>query len=211
MADSIEKFVDRLQRDGVEVGRQEADRIRGEAQRQAQDLIRDAEQRVAALIRDAEAECSRMRERTETELQLAVRDAVRRLQQTLSNILQSALANGVEEQLSDPDFLQRLLSDVVDQFVQADFKGADTITINVSEPMQRQLVQRGIQELCRNAESSGKTVDLRGTLVNAGFEYKVNNGTVEVTAESIVEVLGDLVGPVLRETLSTTNTSLRET
>ena len=44
-------------------------------------------------------------------------------------------------------------------------------------------------------------VDLKRTLKGAGFEYRVSESTVEVTVESIVEVLKEQVTPRLREVL----------
>jgi len=40
---------------------------------------------------------------------------------------------------------------------------------------------------------------LRGTLAEAGFAYDIAGGTVEVTADSVVEVLSGMVGSELRK------------
>jgi hypothetical protein len=43
------------------------------------------------------------------------------------------------------------------------------------------------------------SVNLHGALSTAGFEYKVSGGTVEVTPESVVQVLSEIVTPQLQQ------------
>jgi hypothetical protein len=45
------------------------------------------------------------------------------------------------------------------------------------------------------------SLDLKGTLADAGFEYQVDGANIEVTLSSIVEALTELVNPNLREIL----------
>ena len=47
-------------------------------------------------------------------------------------------------------------------------------------------------------EGKQVSIDLKGTLSGAGFEYAVSGATVEMTLESVVEVLSRLVAPDLR-------------
>ena len=45
------------------------------------------------------------------------------------------------------------------------------------------------------------TVELRGALTGAGFEYRISEGTVEVTPESLVDVLLEMVSPEVQKLL----------
>ena len=53
----------------------------------------------------------------------------------------------------------------------------------------------------QSAHAAGMSIILKGHLARAGFEYKVDGGTVEVTPESVVETLKELISPSLRELL----------
>jgi len=199
MPETIEAFIDRLQADGVEAGQEAADRIRAEAEKQAQQLIREAEAQARRIIDDARAEKERMQAKTQTELELAARDTVIRLREALTRALQRLLVAGAAEKLDDAQFIQALLHDIVMQYARADIEGADLIVINVSEEMRRQLTHWAIHVLHQDLVGSGTHVDLRGDLAGAGFEYTVSLGTVEVTVESVAETLAGLVGPELRD------------
>ena len=53
----------------------------------------------------------------------------------------------------------------------------------------------------RAASTPSVKVDVEGTLRQAGFEFRTNNGTVEVTDESVLALLKDIVAPAIRELL----------
>ncbi len=201
MVQNIETFIDRLRADGVEAGREAAEKIRAEAEQRAAEIVRDAEQRAAKIVADAESETERTRDRARADLELAARDTVVRLQQTLSAALHEVIRVAAREKLSDIEFVGMLIRDIVMQYVQSDLKPA-TIDVNVSELMRRQLAEWAIQTLHKDVDSDHSRIELHGTLADAGFEYRVGDGTVEITADSVVNILSEMVGAELRQILA---------
>jgi V/A-type H+-transporting ATPase subunit E len=204
MGETIEAFIEKLQADGVEAGRAAAKKVRSEAEQQAQQIIADAEARAKQTLADAEAQCEKIRLRSETELKLAVRDAVVRLRETLVRSLDRVLAEGVRQQLKDAGFLQELLRDLVSRYVKADIEGTGEIRINVSKEMQQRLAQWAIETIRAEHDGHHRLVELHGSLLGAGFEYSISEGTTEITVQSVVNVLSDLVSAELREILADT-------
>ena len=47
------------------------------------------------------------------------------------------------------------------------------------------------------AADARSTFDFQGTLANSGFEYSLDGATVEVTLESVVESLREMISPAL--------------
>ncbi len=197
MAESIEAFVRKLQEEGVDAGRDAGQQILAEAEARAAATLAEANDRAEAIVDAAQAESLRLQQRTETELRLAARDAVGRLQESLGRVLQALLQHPVEERLRDGDFLGELIRDVVIRYVEADITDGVPIGINVSEEMGPRLAE-WVQETFHDAAQAGTPFDLRASLAEAGFEYKVVDGTVEVTADSVVDVFLEIVGPELR-------------
>ncbi|MHC4695406.1 MAG: hypothetical protein ACYTFA_01540 [Planctomycetota bacterium] len=202
MGETIEAFIDRLQSDGVEAGQAAAEKIRAEAEQQASQAIAEARTEAQQIIADAEAQCEKTRSRFETEMKLAARDTVVRLQETLAHALRGVLAAGVGQQLDDAGFLRELLRDLVSQYVKADIEGAGAIQINVSKEMRHKLALWAIETSRAEHNTHGRVVDLYGGLTAAGFEYSIAEGTAEITVESVVNVLSDLVSAELREILT---------
>lgn len=201
MTHTIEAFINQLQTDGVEAGRQAAEKIRTEAEQQAQERVAAAEAQARQIVERAQAESEQIRARTETELKLAARDTLLRLQEALNRALRAVLSDSVREKLDDADFLAGLIRDVVLRYAEADATGSGPMTIGVSEDMQRRLLSSTAAAF-RQTGPAAPQIDLRGTLAEAGFEYTMREGTVEVTAASVVEVLSEMVGSELRKRIA---------
>lgn len=201
MAQTIEAFVSRLQAEGVEAGQRAAEKIRAEAGQRAQELIEQATRRAEQIVDEARTEADRIRARTQTELRFAARDTLARLQHALRASLQAVLLPAVRETLADSEFLAGLIRDVVLCYAKRDAAGLGPITIHVSEQVpeeqRRRLVDWLLQAFSQRAQTT-TAIDLRGTLADAGFEYTIREGTVEVTTDSVADTLAEIVAPDVR-------------
>jgi len=198
MAETIESFVAKLQTEGVEAGEQAAEKLRAEARQEAEKIVADATAEAKKIVADATAEAENILARSRTELQLAARDAAMRLRDALGRALSAVLARGVEQKLGETDFLGTLLHELVMLYSTSDAKGKKTVKINVPEDMRESLVDWAVREIADDGKDKHVGIDLKGTLKQAGFEYSVAGATVEVTVDSVVEVLSELVGPNIR-------------
>jgi len=203
MAQTLESFIDRLRADGVDAGQKAAEEIRREAEQDAEKCVRDAEAKAQQIIQAAEAQREQMLVRTQTDLKLAARDTVAKLRETLSQAVNRALTKAVAEKLDNAEFLADLIRQIVLQYVENDAVGENLLTINVPEPMRRKLTHWAIETFhTGDAKKKGLSVELHGTLTGAGFEYRLSEGTVEITVESVVEVLSEIVTPELRKLIA---------
>ena len=203
MAETIESFVAKLQAEGVQAGRQQAETIRAEAEKQAKETVALARKQAEKIVADARQAAEESLARGRSELELAARDAALRLQQALSVALAAVLGQAVRQQLEDTTFMGKLLHEIVMLYVKSDFQCKDTLKINVPVEMREKLVSWAMAEIGReNVDKVRPSIDLKGTLADAGFEYTCRNSTVEVTRDSVVATLMDLVGPDLRKVLA---------
>jgi F0F1-type ATP synthase membrane subunit b/b' len=197
MADTIQEFVAKLQADGVEAGRAAAEELLAKARRDADEIIRQAQAHAKKIQQDAETQAQATLAKSKTELELAARDTTLRLREALGRAMRAALTAGAKQPLDDPEFLRRLLSDIILQYARADLQGQPTFNLNVTPPMREQLTAWALQHL----HQGNLGLDLRGTLAEAGFEYQVEGAKIEVTLTSVVDALADLISPSLREML----------
>ena len=203
MAETVESFVAKLHEEGVEAGRKEADRLRAEAEENAKQVVQQARQEADKLLADAKAEAEKTLARAGTELELAARDAALRLQDSLSRCLSALLTREVGEKLSGDEFLGKLLHEIVLQYVKDDFEHKEVLEIHVRPEMREKLISWALLEIGKETiDQVRPSIDLKGTLADAGFEYTHHGSTIEVTRDSVVETLMDLVGPGLRDVLA---------
>jgi len=200
MPDTIESFVAKLQSEGVEAGRQEAEKLLAQARKEAEHILAEARQGAERTVADAQKEAQARLVKGRTELELAARDTVLRLRESLSNALRAVLLERTRQALADPEFLRRLIHDAVVQYALAQHEGREQVTINISPETRQQLTAWLLQEL--GQQKAGHTsVDLHSTLAEAGFEYRLDGETVEVTAGSLAETLSEMVNPELKKIL----------
>ncbi|MFP3937360.1 MAG: hypothetical protein ACLFVW_03385 [Phycisphaerae bacterium] len=203
MAETIESFVQKLQQDGVEAGQAEAEKIRAEARDEADRIVADATSRAESIVEQANQQAEDRRRKTETELALAARDSVHRLREALNRGMKAVVARGVGQKLSDVEFLGEVLHELIVMYAQSDIDRKEGIEINLPPETRDKLVQWALNEIGQDAlDAMHIGVDLKGKLKTVGFEYTVSGGTVEVTRESVVETLAEMISPELQRLLA---------
>jgi len=202
MPETIESFVAKLQTEGVEAGRQAAAKLQADAETQARKIVADAQAQAKKLLADADVQARQTIERAKGELALAARDTMLSLRKTLSKALTALLADAARKPLTDVSFLGKALHEIVGLYSKADQEQETLITINVSPEIRETLISWAVKELGHEiGDHKHPEIDLRGTLSQAGFEYEVHGATVEVTVDSVVETLSELISPALAEIL----------
>ncbi len=202
MADTIETFVEKLQTEGVQAGQQQADRLISDAGSEAEKLITDAKAQGEKIIADANQQAEGIVARGNTDLGLAARDAMLKLRDALSDTLRSLLEHSAKAQLTDVEFLGKTLHELILMYAKDEQSAKQGFRINVPDEVREQLAEWAIQEIGRERiENVSMPIDLKGTLSAVGFEYTTAGGTVEITLESVVDVMSELVSPALKEIL----------
>ncbi|MBS3733392.1 MAG: hypothetical protein KGY99_00500 [Phycisphaerae bacterium] len=203
MPETIESFVAKLQAEGVEAGKQKADKLKTQAEAEKQQVLQEAREQAETIIADAKAEAERIVHRGKTDLQIAARDTALKLRERLSKGLSALAAQASREKLDDPDFLGRVLHELVLMYAKSECEHKRAIRINVPDTIRDQLVDWALRELGQESVGGDHTaIDLKGTLREAGFEYEIaDGGNVEVTLDAVVQNLTEIVKPSLGELL----------
>lgn len=199
MPESIEQFVTKLQNEGVEAGKQAAEKIKADAQEEAEQIVADAKKQAEQITADAEKQAERMQVRAKTELSLAARDTVLKLRASLGRAMSALVAEGAKRQLEDADFLRDVLREVIVQYARADAEQAGKVTVTLSDEMKGKLADWAKSELSKAVAGEGTKVDVKDGLAQAGFEYEIEGATVEMTLDSVVEVLSQMLSDAVRE------------
>jgi len=203
MVESIESFVAKLQTEGVQAGQEAARKIRAEAERQAADILANARREAETIVSDARKQAQQHAAQAKSEIDLAARDTVLRLRETLSRLLTAVLSQKARAQLGDTEFLKGVLHDLILAYAQQDCQAGTEMRIKVSPELKAQLTDWALGEMGHGIQGASRiTVDLKATLHEAGFEYSTDGATIEVTTDSVTALLAEIVGPELREVLS---------
>lgn len=204
---TLESFVAQLHEEGVVAGRREAERLRSDAEKHAGDVVRRAEADAARIVAEAEARAGTEVTRARAELEFAVRDALIELRSAVTAALQGILREAADARLRDPEFLVSLIRGVVMAYATGDASGK-VGEVRVPREMKEDLVAWTIGELADGLRDDGGRVT--AVLADAGFEYRIGDGTVEVSPDAIREKLTELVSPHLRDLIAQAASEGRE-
>jgi len=201
MPESIESFVKKLQSEGIAAGEEAAEKIKQKAKREAEKILADAKAEAGNLIAEAKKNAERQLTRGQTELELAVRDAVLKLRQTINRILSTMLTRKVEEYFSNPDYLGAVIREIVKIYAGADAENHPSIEVNLPNDMAQQLRENVLHDLFQRLGDEKDSMELKDTLAEAGFEYKIHGATVEVSPDSVAALISEMVSPALQKIL----------
>ncbi len=199
MPENLESFVKKLQTEGVDAGKEAGEKIKKEAKREAEKILADANADAEKIVAKAERDAERQLSRAQNELELAVRDAVFKLGESLGCILSVMLARRVEKKLSEPDYIGEIIREVIITYAKADAGRQPRIEINIQKEMRDKLIDSALEDLFKNLHGDQDKLALQATLLKAGFEYKIHGATVEVSPDSVSELLSEMVNPALQE------------
>lgn len=201
MPTNIESFVETLQAEGLDAGKRAAGKIKAQAKEEAEQIIAQAKSGADQIIADAQAEAEQVKARLDSSLELATRDTLILLREKLGELLNAILTQQVDKELSDEETLSSIMREVILAHSKAAQDEETTAEIHVPQELQSRLLTGAIRELARALKNQNIQTDVKASLGQAGFEYKIEGSTLEVSAESVAALLADMIDPQLQQIL----------
>ena len=201
MPTNIESFVKTLESEGVDAGKKAAQKIEAEAREQARQIVADGKAEAEKIISEANSEAEKIKARMNSSLELAARDAVFMLREKLSNQLKNLLGSNVGKDLRDEETLVNVLREVIPAYAKADAGTKLNTEINVSDELKSRLLESTLRELKHSLKEDNVEMDVKHNLAKAGFEFKIEGSTVEVSTESVTSLLSEMIDPDLQQFL----------
>ena len=201
MPKNIEAFVETLKSEGVDAGKKEAQKIEAQAKEQADQIVAQAKAQADVILSEAETEAGKIKSRMDSSLELATRDALLALKEKLSQLLNALLAREVDKALSSEDTLASVLREVIPAYAKTDAKASVSAEIAVPKTLKGKLLESTLKDLVKALKNQGIQAEVKNSLAQAGFEYKIEGSTVEVSTDSVTALLAEMIDPELRHIL----------
>ncbi len=99
MADELQALLDRIDRDGIQRGEAEKEKIVAAAKAEATALVAAAQEQAAKLVADAQAETTRMRQKSEEAMRQSGRQILLEVRNELQSRVQGAVASLLKAEL----------------------------------------------------------------------------------------------------------------
>ena len=104
----------KIYEEGIEKAQNDANNILDKAQRSAESIIKEAENKANAIIEKANNDSANLRQRTETEIGMSVKQAVASLKQQITNLTSNKIAvDMTAAAFKDEEFVRELMCKII--------------------------------------------------------------------------------------------------
>lgn len=184
MSEDLQSLLEKINREGVEKARAEADKIIADAKAKAAEIVKTANEESAKAKADAEQSAKDYAARAEETIRQAARDTVLKVEASVTALLEKTLAKDVDKALADEKTSGTLVAEAIKGLV-----GPVEVAVNpkLAESLKAQL-----------ASQQNVTVVMDETL-GTGFSVKTEGGRVEhaFTGDAIATELAKRLRPDL--------------
>lgn len=195
MDTKIQELTDKIYKEGVEKGNQEADRIIGEAKSQKASVINAAQAEAQQIIAAAQKQAAELKKNTEAELKLFAAQSVEALKSEVTNLITGKItSSNVKAAFTDPTFIQKVILIMAQDWVKK-----ESLTIQTSDA----------KALTTYFEANAKELLNKGVKIeqvngkNASFSISPADGSYKVSfgEDEFIAFFKDFLRPQLVEML----------
>lgn len=193
--DKIQELTSKLYSEGIEKGKEEAEKIINEAKALSNRIIEDAKNKAREIVAAAEKEAKELKSNTEAELKLYASQAIEALKTEIINLVTDKLAkSNVKAAFEDKEFMQKVILELVKNWARDEKL---VIGVENAEALKNYIAAnaKGLLEKGLKIESvSG---------IKTGFILAPEDSTYKVKfgEEEFVEYFKEFLRPQIRELL----------
>lgn len=189
MTQDLQQLLEKIQKDGVDKAKAEAEKIVGEARAQAKTLVENAQAEAAKIKAAARQEAEAFEHRAEETVRQSARDTVLGVEKAVTALLTRLLLDEVNAAMAKPELAASLAADAVRAYLD----GKGTIELSAAEPLADHLRAT----LAANAAQGVSVVTDEAT--GTGFRVRLANGRIEhaFTGAAVADALAKQLRPRL--------------
>ncbi len=190
--DKIQELTSKLYSEGVEMGKQEADRMVAEAKARKEQILEEAHAKANEIIASAEKESAELRSHTVAELKLYATQSSEALKTEITNLISDTLAaTNVKAAAEDGSFMQRLIVELVRAWSKN-----ETLSVGVENPAELELY---IASNAKNLLDKGLKIEsVNG--IKTGFTLSPGDGSYKVKfgEEEFIDYFREFLRPQIK-------------
>lgn len=193
--DKIQELTSKLYSEGVEKGKEEAEKILAEANTQKKKILEEAEAKAKQIVDLAKKEASELKSNTESELKLYANQSSEALKSEITNLITDKISSSnVKSATTDISFMQKLIVELVKNWAKDEKL---TIGVESGDELESYIASNAKDLL----EKGLKIESVNG--IKTGFTVAPENGTYKVKfgEEEFVEYFKEFLRPQIQKLL----------
>lgn len=197
--DKIQEITSKLYAEGVEKGKEEAEKIISDANIKRNKIIDEANAKAEKIISNAQKEVSELKSHVEAELKLYAKQSSEALKTEITNLVTNKIANkNVKDVVEEKDFMKKLIVELVQNWAKE-----EKLTIGVKS---KEELESFIASNAKNILDDKLTIEeVNG--IKSGFIVSPEDGTykVEFGEKEFIEYFKEFLRPKVKELLFSDN------
>lgn len=193
--DKIQELTSKLYSEGVEKGKEEAEKILAEANTQKKKILEEAEAKAKQIVDLAKKEASELKSNTESELKLYANQSSEALKSEITNLITDKISSSnVKSATTDISFMQKLIVELVKNWAKDEKL---TIGVESGDELESYIASNAKDLL----EKGLKIESVNG--IKTGFTVAPEDGTYKVKfgEEEFVEYFKEFLRPQIQKLL----------
>lgn len=135
MENRIQELTDKIYREGVEKGNEEAQRLIDEARKEADRLLADARLKAETIVAEAHKQSDELAENTKSELKLFANQSLCALKTEITNLLTNqTISQAINGFIADKDYFNKFILNLATQWSAQE---PIVISVNDAEPLKK--------------------------------------------------------------------------
>ena len=194
MAEQLNEFLEKIQKEAVDKAAEQAEQKLAQAKAEADKIVADARAEANKIVSDAEAKAKQFAENGEKTLRFASRDVLTYTRQELESLLKKVFAEKAAEVLKLEDIKPIILK------LAAGCEGDAIIEVPEGSDVEK-LEKYFLSELAGKAKGGVKVCPVKGLKAGASVVSVNGDLKIELTDETLVELLSSQLSPKLAAVL----------
>lgn len=191
----LAELIGALKDEGVKKGKDEAERIVGDARSEAASILEKAHREADEILGNAKAKAAATMKNLDQQMSLALRDMLLKAKDELTELVAlKPIRNATDKALSDPDFIKKLIFMIISKYVESRvMQGSrEELHIVIPEEMKGDFVKEWIAMMHKELDLSAMLHADKGL---RGFKLFTEKGGGEliVDTNSMMEVMRPFV------------------
>lgn len=193
--DKIQELTSKLYSEGVEKGKEEADKILADANSKKKQILKDADAKAKKILDSAKKESEELKNHTESELKLYANQSVEALKTEIINLVTDQfVSTEVKVATGDKSFMQELIIELVKNWAKE-----EKLTIGVENDKE---LENYIATNAKELLDKGLNIETVNG-IKTGFTVAPEDGTYKVKfgEEQFIEYFKEFLRPQIQQLL----------
>ena len=199
MQDKLQELTDRLYKEGLNKGKEEAEKILADAKAQAQSMIDAAKAEAAKIMKSAEKEAEALKMKVQDDLKMAGVQSLQATRNDIENLISDKLAGvKVKDAMKDASFVKEILKAVAKNF---DSQSTCDLEVILPEALRDQL-EGYVEDSLASELNNGIHVEFSKKIAG-GFNIgpKDEGFYISMSDEALTELVAGYMRPVSKKLL----------